>query len=134
MQLTLNTDYSLRVLLYVAERPNQLISTKEISEFFQISQNHLVKVVNVLGKLGYLKLQRGRYKGGITLAKLPSEINLGEVIKQIEPLDLLECFDPKNKNCRITSTCKLKGVLIRAKLNFVEELKKTQLSDLLSVK
>ena len=60
MQLTLNTDYSLRVLLYVAERPEELISTKDISEYFKISQNHLVKVVNNLGKLNYLNLKRGR--------------------------------------------------------------------------
>lgn len=131
MQLTLNTDYSLRVLLYVAERPDEQISTKEISDFFNISQNHLVKVVNNLGKLGYLNLKRGRYGGGITLAKKPEEINIGHVVEKIEPMVIVECFDPEKNSCMITSTCRLKGVLMRAKINFIDQLKMTNLKDLL---
>lgn len=131
MQLTLNTDYSLRVLLYVAERPDQQISTKDISEFFKISQNHLVKVVNNLGKLGYLNLKRGRYGGGISLAMKPEEINIGQVVEKIEPMVIVECFDPVKNSCQITSTCRLKGVLMRAKINFIDQLKMTNLKDLL---
>lgn len=132
MQLTLNTDYSLRVLLYVAERPSEQISTKDISDFFNISQNHLVKVVNNLGKLGYLSLKRGRYGGGIKLAKKPEEINIGQVVEMIEPMTIVECFDPAKNTCQITSSCKLKGVLMRARVNFVDQLKMTNLKDLLS--
>ena len=131
MQLTLNTDYSLRVLLYVAERPDEQISTKDISEFFSISQNHLVKVVNNLGKLGYLNLKRGRYGGGITLAKKPEEINIGQVVEKIEPMTIVECFDPEKNTCHITSSCRLKGVLMRAKVNFFDHLKMTNLKDLM---
>ncbi|MCM8539758.1 MAG: Rrf2 family transcriptional regulator [Lentisphaeraceae bacterium] len=131
MQLTMNTDFSLRVLLYVAERPDQQISTKDISDFFRISHNHLVKVVNNLGKLGYLSLKRGRYGGGITLAKKPEEINIGLVVEQIEPMILVECFDPEKNTCAITSSCRLKGVLNRAKVNFVDQLKMTNLKDLI---
>ena len=131
MQLTLNTDYSLRVLLYVAERSGEQISTKDISEFFNISQNHLVKVVNNLGKLGYLTLKRGRYGGGIKLSRKPEEINIGHVVEQIEPMTIVECFDPEKNTCNITSSCRLKGVLMRAKINFVNQLKMTNLKDLL---
>ena len=131
MQLTLNTDYSLRVLLYVAERPDEQISTKDISEFFNISQNHLVKVVNNLGKLGYLNLKRGRYGGGITLARKPEEINIGQVVEKIEPMTIVECFDAAKNTCLITSSCRLKGVLMRAKVNFIDQLKMTNLKDLL---
>ena len=131
MQLTMNTDFSLRVLLYVAERPDQQISTKDISDFYNISHNHLVKVVNNLGKLGYLSLKRGRYGGGITLGKKPEEINIGIVVEEIEPMILVECFDSTKNTCAITSSCRLKGVLNRAKVNFVDQLKMTNLKDLI---
>jgi Rrf2 family transcriptional regulator, nitric oxide-sensitive transcriptional repressor len=131
MQLTLNTDYSLRVLLYAGQNQDKLCSTREISEYFGISNNHLVKVVNNLGKLGYLTLKRGRYGGGMQLAIDPSKINVGAVVQQIEPLDIVECFNQEKNNCRITSSCKLKNVLFKAKKAFLDELSKTTLEDLL---
>lgn len=131
MQLTLNTDYSLRVLIYVAERPDELIATKDISSYFGVSHNHLVKVVNNLGKLNYLSLKRGRFGGGMSLAKKPEEINIGEVVKALEPLDIVECFSSEKNTCRITSSCKLKGLLIKAKRSFLDELKGKTLADIL---
>ena len=131
MQLTLNTDYSLRVLLYVAERPGELISTKDISQYFGISHNHLVKVVNVLGKLEYLTLKRGRYGGGMSLAKKPEDINIGDVINALEPLDIVECFNVEKNTCIITSNCKLKGLLAKAKRSFLAELRQKTLADML---
>ena len=131
MQLTLNTDYSLRVLLYVAERPGELISTKDISSYFGISHNHLVKVVNNLGKLEYLTLKRGRYGGGMSLSKKPEDINIGDVVNALEPLDIVECFNAEKNTCIITSNCKLKGLLAKAKRSFLEELKQKTLADML---
>ena len=130
MQLTLNTDYSLRVLIYVAKNQDRLVSTKEISEFFQISNNHLVKVVNNLGKMGLLNLKRGRYGGGIELAVKPEKINLGKIIKEIEPLDVVECFNPDKNTCNISSSCILKGILFKARKAFMDELNSKHLSDL----
>ena len=131
MQLTLNTDYSLRVLLYVAERPNELISTKDISQHFGISHNHLVKVVNTLGKLNYLTLKRGRYGGGMSLALKPEEINIGDVVNALEPMDIVECFNSEKNSCIITSNCKLKGLLAKAKHSFLSELRQKTLADML---
>ena len=91
-----------------------------------------MKVVNNLGKLGYLTLKRGRYGGGMELAMPPEKINVGEVVQQIEPLDVVECFNPEKNTCRITTACKLKGVLFKARKAFLDELKQTYISDLLA--
>ena len=131
MQLTYNTDYSLRVLIYLGQHTEELVSTREISEYFKISQNHLVKVVNKLGKLNYLSLKRGRYGGGIKLGMDPQEINIGEVVRQMEPLDIVECFNEEKNTCVITANCRLKGVLYSARKAFLEELEKQTLQDLL---
>ena len=52
MQLTRYTDYSLRVLLYLAvdQNRNPPVTVDELSQQFQISRNHLVKIVHELGQ------------------------------------------------------------------------------------
>lgn len=61
----------------------------------------------------------------------PGKINLGEVIRETEPhFNLVECFDPESNQCIITGNCKLKGVLMRARQQFFDELDQTTLADL----
>ena len=131
MQLTLYTDYSLRVLLYLGQRPEERITITQISEYFNISRNHLVKVVHNLGKLELIHTIRGK-NGGMLLAQEPKNINLATVIQQIEPhMNLLECFDDKTNTCPITMECELKHILFKAKRSFLDVLKKHTWADLL---
>ena len=85
MQLTRYTDYSLRVLLYLAvdQNRNPPVTVDELSQQFQISRNHLVKIVHKLGQRGLLLTVRGR-GGGVRLAKDPSEYRIGDIIEQLE--------------------------------------------------
>lgn len=76
MRLTTFTDYTLRVLMYAGSAGDRLITIEETSSVYGISRAHLMKVVNILTKLGYLKGVRGR-SGGFTLAKRPEKIKLG---------------------------------------------------------
>lgn len=84
MRLTTYTDYSLRILIYLGTQPEkQLTNIKKLSELFNISNNHLSKIIFDLGKLGLIGTTRGR-NGGIQLAKRPIDINLGYVIRETE--------------------------------------------------
>lgn len=130
MRLTLYTDYSLRVLLYLALHADKTVTISELAEFYKISRNHLVKVVHELGLSGYILTTRGK-RGGIRLARTPDQIVVGEVIRQTEPdFDLLECLNPDADQCVITHTCRLKSVLFTARGNFLGELDKYTLADL----
>ncbi len=130
MRLTLYTDYSLRVLLYLAYRKDKIATISELADFYKISRNHLVKVVHELGLRGYILTSRGKH-GGIRLARSADDINVGEVIRSTEPdFELLECFNPSADQCVISSVCKLKSALFRAKDNFFSELDKYTLTDL----
>ncbi len=130
MHLTLHADYSLRVLLYLAARPERLVSTQEVSEAYGISKNHLVRVVQALGKHGYIEVRPGR-SGGITLARAPSEISLAQVFQVTEPdFHLVECFDRETNTCPIAPACGLKGVLFEAREAFLAVLDKYTLADL----
>ncbi len=71
MQLTYYTDYSLRVLMHLAIRRNRIANISEIAERYDISRNHLVKVVHNLARGGFIKSYRGK-GGGIELARDPA--------------------------------------------------------------
>ncbi len=130
MRLTLYTDYSLRVLIYLASREDELVTITELADFYRISRNHLVKVVHQLGLNGYILTTRGRH-GGIKLARPAKEIPIGAVVRSTEPdLDLLECFNPATDRCVISRSCSLKGVLFNAQTSFLGILDKYTLADI----
>lgn len=127
MRFTTYTDYSLRVLMYLARSPKDTSTISEMSDFFKISRNHLVKVVHHLGQIGYIDTIRGR-SGGIKLALSPKNIKLGDVINQTEPdANLLECLTTKSHGCVIDQQCRLKGILARAQSDFIKNLNKYSL-------
>jgi Rrf2 family transcriptional regulator, nitric oxide-sensitive transcriptional repressor len=129
MQLTSYTDYSLRVLMYLAIQPHRLVNIGEISERYGISRNHLVKVVHNLARGGFIRSRRGR-GGGIELARVPNKIGVGEVVRYTEgPFWPVECFDARNNRCVITSACGLPRVLQEACASFLATLDRYTLAD-----
>ncbi|MGO1758441.1 RrF2 family transcriptional regulator [Mammaliicoccus vitulinus] len=130
MKLTQYTDYSLRVLMYLAQQ-NKQSQIEEIATFYGISKNHLTKVVHQLVKLGYLKSIRGR-NGGIILNQSPSEINIGKLVRQTEDhFELVECFNMETNTCPIALNCGLKGALNHALNEYLLTLDKYYLSDII---
>ena len=128
MQLTQHTDFAIRTLMYTASHTDRLVNITEIAEYYAISRTHLAKVVASLTQAGYLQGIRGK-NGGLKLAKPAQDINLGALILELEPLDIVECFGSKN-TCLITPSCQLKQVLNKAKIAFIEALKTYTLADI----
>lgn len=131
MQLTLFSDYSLRVSLYLAMHPDRLVPVDEIARSYDISQHHLFKVVQFLVEAKLVRSVRGR-KGGLSLAVKPEEINVGALVRKTEPhLNLVECFDEAANTCPISPACGLKGTLMRAQRAFFDVLDQQTLADFL---
>jgi len=130
LHLTLHADYSLRVLLYLAARPDRLASTQELADAYGISKHHLVRVVQTLAGEGLVEVRAGR-AGGVTLARPPGDILVGRVVRAAEPdFDLVECFDKARNTCPIAPACGLKGVLRDAREAFLAVLDRYTLADL----
>lgn len=130
MQLTQFTDYSLRVLIYLARLPEPGLATiSEIAEYHQISRNHLVKVANSLANQGFIITTRGK-GGGIQLGRPAYTIGVGEVIRQTEVnMDLVECFNVPSNQCRLIRDCFLKAMFYEAQRAFLAVMDKYSLAD-----
>ena len=128
MKITQFTDYSLRLMLYLAGRRDRVSSVREVAEFYDISSEHLKKIVRRLSELGYITTVRGKH-GGLKLACEPEAINLGRLLRQEENLCLLPCHD-EGRSCPVAD-CKLAGIVDDALAAFLGVLDGKTLADLL---
>jgi Rrf2 family nitric oxide-sensitive transcriptional repressor len=130
MRLTVYTDYALRVLMYLALKPDGLATIAEIAESYGISKNHLMKVTHQLGVAGYVETVRGR-TGGLRLAKSVEAIAIGEVVRYTEPdMAIVTCFKPIDAPCVIRPCCVLRRALEKARAAFIGVLDDYTLGDL----
>lgn len=130
MKLTAFTDYSLRVLLYLACEPGRRATIAEIAGVFEVKVNHLTKVVHFLGKAGLLANVRGK-GGGLQLALAPKDIVIGAVVRQTEgAAEPAECFGEYPGRCCIARICKLRDVMQQAVDAFYQVLDDCTLEDL----
>jgi Rrf2 family nitric oxide-sensitive transcriptional repressor len=126
MRLTRYTDYAMRVLLHLAARDDGLASIGEIAGLYGISQNHLMKVVQDLGKAGFVRTVRGR-GGGVALAVPADRIVIGQVVRHTEEgFQLVDCG-----GCLIAPACSLPRVLNEATAAFIAVLDKYTVADLM---
>ena len=132
MKLTSFTDYSLRVLIYLAAQPGERATIAQIATAFDVSENHLVKVVHFLGKQGWLANVRGK-GGGLELGEAPEKIVVGRVVRETEGKAVLaECFGDTGGDCQIAPNCRLRGVLGEAVTAFYAVLDRYTLADLVN--
>jgi Rrf2 family nitric oxide-sensitive transcriptional repressor len=133
MYITRYTDYSLRVLMYVALKGEEISTIREIAESYDISKNHLMKVVQKLNSDGHVVAVRGK-NGGLRLNGRPQDINIGALVRATEQdMALVECFGGSN-SCAIMPACHLKTVFAEALEAFFTVLDNYTLADLVPSK
>lgn len=131
MRLTRHTDYALRILVYLAVRPDfpTLASRSQIAEAYEISEDHVAKITAELAELGYVETVRGR-SGGLRLGKDADAISIGEVVRRLEPnFDLADCMS-EEMECPISAGCGLRHLLRRARAEFLGALDQFTLADI----
>src|SRR3984893_5524 len=107
MRLTAFTDFALRALMRLAGEPARSFATNEIAAEFGISRHHLANVVRDLADGGFISPRRGA-GGGLTLARPPQSITLGQVVRALEARHaLVECFRDDGGACVLTPRCRL---------------------------
>ena len=127
MRFTRYTDYSLRVLIHLALHEERLCSIGEISRSYDVSHNHLMKVVSALHHGGFVETVRGR-AGGMRLARPASEISVGDVVRHTEEgFELADC-----SGCSLAPACGLTGVLAKGTLAMLAVFDSYSIADLLT--
>jgi Rrf2 family nitric oxide-sensitive transcriptional repressor len=134
MRLTAYTDFSLRVLIYLAINPERRPTIAEIAERYGASKAHMMKVVYQLGLKGYVATVRGK-GGGLTLARPIETITVGEIVRQTEPdMAIVSCFDDGAPACVIAPACRLRGKLAEARAAFLKVLDDCTLAEVVGNK
>ncbi|MDQ5881148.1 MAG: Rrf2 family transcriptional regulator, nitric oxide-sensitive transcriptional repressor [Pseudomonadota bacterium] len=133
MRLSLQTDYALRTLMFLAVKDGHH-SIADIASAYGISKNHLMKVAQRLTAEGFVESVRGR-SGGLKLALPPAELNVGVIVRTMEDTGaFVECFDPATNTCVVTPVCGLRHVLTGALESFARHLDQFSIADLIPKK
>ena len=130
MRLTTLTDYALRLLIHVGQHRDRLCTIAEVAQVYGISEAHLMKITHLLGLGGWIETVRGK-GGGMRLAREPGDINLGALVRELEPdFALVECMARDNV-CTLTGDCALTGIFHEALDAFLARLDVRTLADVL---
>ena len=129
MHFSRRTDYSFRLLILLGLDPDRTLSIADAASQLQISSNHLAKVAQDLAHAGVVETVRGR-SGGVRLTEQGLATTVGDVVRALEPLDLVECFDPERNSCRLSPACQLSGALDAALQAFLTTLDDRTIADL----
>ncbi len=130
MRLTSFTDYGLRMLMRMASAPEKAFSTADLAQEFNLSRNHLSKIMQRLSQAGIVQTKRGG-GGGAVMAIAPSQLRLGAIVRLLEEgQPLVECLADGTNACTLDGRCKLKSRLRAAEVLFLTELDETSLADI----
>lgn len=136
MRLTTFTDYTLRTLMYLGTHAapdggGALATIADISAAYNISANHLMKVVHQLAIAGDVETVRGQ-RGGLRLARPAEAINIGRLVRRTEPdMAIVACLGSDDL-CAIQECCVLQRAIAEALEAFLRVLDRYTLADLLA--
>lgn len=134
MNITTFSDYTLRVLIYLAANEGEKATADEIAKAYDISFHHVAKAAQWLAKENYVTSERGRF-GGITLARAAQTINIGQIVRATETgTALVDCMRANGGTCCIKPACGLKLALAEAQAAFYSALDKFTLATVVTQK
>jgi len=131
MEITRETDYAIRCVLYLSGKEEAVIRADEISRAMSVPKSFLSKILQKLTKAGVITSFRG-VKGGFRLAKKPRQISLLDVIEAIEgPAAMNRCALDAS-SCNFSGTCTVHPVWVKLRKIVEDYLRKTDFRTLTS--
>ncbi|NOX20179.1 MAG: Rrf2 family transcriptional regulator [Nitrospirae bacterium] len=131
MQITRETDYAIRCILYLAGKDGNSAVVGEISRDQAVPRTFAAKIMQKLHKAGLVVSTRG-VKGGYTLNRTPEEITLLEIVEAIEgPISINICVIDKN-SCERQPHCNVHPVWVEIRDLLVEKLRSYTLDKLIN--
>ncbi|MCS7163478.1 MAG: Rrf2 family transcriptional regulator [Thermodesulfovibrio sp.] len=129
LQITRETDYAIRTLLYLSGKKEYFAKAEDIAERMQIPKSFLMKILKRLEKANLVTLKRG-VSGGIRLLKNPIEITLYDVLVAMEKNIILNRCLINEKVCGVIPQCPVHDVWFKIRQKIIEALKEFNFQDL----
>ena len=130
MQITRESDYGIRSVLYLARQPfKKICFVNEISEDYKIPRSFLAKILQKLVKAKIVRSYRG-VKGGFSLARQPRDISVLNVLEAIDGKVTLNLCLTDKKLCSFSRHCPVSAVWATAQSKVVEVLSKSNFEDM----
>ena len=102
------TDYGLLATIYLVRKHGEVVSAREIAEFYHLPVPTVTKVLKTLHQGGLVQSHRG-VAGGYSFDSDPEALTLGQMLELLEgPWDLTECETIDEKGfaiCSIRTGC-----------------------------
>ena len=107
MKVSTKGRYALRMLIDLAEhKESGFVPLGEIAARQNISKQYLEQIVSLLNTSDLLKTNRGK-QGGYMLAKQPSQITVGQILRITEgSLAPIACLEDEVNQCERLETCR----------------------------
>lgn len=129
MEITRETDYAIRCVLYLSRKNGDVTMVDEISREMNIPRSFLAKIVQKLTKSGLVISYRG-VKGGFQLAKKPEDISLLDVIAAIQGPVAMNICAVNKEACGFSCTCTVHPVWVDLRAIVEDYLRKTDFNKL----
>jgi Rrf2 family protein len=111
MRITYKGDYALKTILDLAiHYGNSPVTIHDLAKRADIPTKFLEQILLELKRGGFVESRRGKI-GGYLLAKPPSQIKLGDIIRYIDgPIEPIMCVDGKYKGCNDMYRCAFRDI------------------------
>ena len=134
MKLSTRSRYGTRTLLELARhKKDEPIQVSRISRNQSIPMKYLEQLIRTLKQANLVKSFRGA-NGGHCLAKLPSEITIGQIVRLFEgQTDLVKCVSSP-ETCEYSDECRVRSVWTQATEAMLANLDQVTIADLVDKK
>jgi len=135
--LTAKGKYGLKALARLARlRPGEIIQAVDIAEVENIPKKFLDAILNDLRNAGFVHSRKGP-GGGYMLARAPSDIGIGQVIRTLDgPLAPLPCASRTAyrpcEDCADVKTCAIRLTMARVRDAVSEILDRMTVADMVA--
>jgi len=132
LRFTKRADYGLMAIHYIAiHEDHGSVSAKRIAEEFGIPPELLAKILQRLARERLIVSQNGP-KGGYVLARRPTEVTVGQVVRALEgPIHIVECME-RDSDCPQMARCNLRRPVQKIQVAISQMLDSMSLAELVA--
>ena len=106
--VTRKVEYALIGISHIASQPaGTIVTVREVAELYNIPSKLLAKIFHELKSARLLRSHQGK-NGGYSLAHLPTDVTLAQVVDVIEGQpNVVICFDSEGYRCPQYDNCNI---------------------------